>query len=152
MEERYKSMIVVDLMLTRKNNERDEVLLALRKNTGYNDGNFELPGGHVETGEDLIQAMIREAKEELNIELKREDLKIKHILHRFKANRINFIISTDKYEGTLEVGEPDKCEKIEWFDINNLPENIEIKTKNVLKEIQDKTFYDNGDYINLNKE
>ena len=74
MENRYKSMIVVDLMLTRKNNEKTEVLLALRKNTGYNDGKYELPGGHVEEGEDLIDAMIREAKEELNINLKRENL------------------------------------------------------------------------------
>ena len=39
MEERYKSMIVVDLMLTRINEKtgKKEVLLALRKNTGYND-------------------------------------------------------------------------------------------------------------------
>lgn len=38
MEERYKSMLVVDLMLSRENNGEKEILLALRKNTGYNDG------------------------------------------------------------------------------------------------------------------
>lgn len=47
-----------------------EILLALRKNTGYRDGKYELPGGHVEEGEDLMQAMVREAKEELMIEVK----------------------------------------------------------------------------------
>ena len=106
MEERYKSMIVVDLMLTRdgKNNKK-QVLLALRKNTGYNDGEYELPGGHVEEGEDLFQAMIREAKEELNIELKREDLKIEHILHHYKGNRLKFILSTSCYNGNIEIGE-----------------------------------------------
>ena len=149
MEDRYKSMIVVDLMLTRKNKEKDEVLLALRKNTGYNDGKFELPGGHIEAEEDLIQAMIREAKEELGIRLKREDLKIAHILHRYKANRINFIVSACKYEGALKIGEPDKCEKLEWFDLKNLPDSIEEKTKNVLKEIEKGFLYDNGDFINL---
>ena len=41
MEDRYKSIIVVDLMLTRRNNGKTEVLLALRKNTGYNDGKYE---------------------------------------------------------------------------------------------------------------
>ena len=149
MEDRYKSLLVVDLMLIRKNNEKDEVLLALRKNTGYNDGNFELPGGHVEAEEDLMQAMIREAKEELGIKLKREDLKIAHILHRYKANRLNFIVSACNYEGTLKIGEPDKCEKLEWFDLKNLPDNIEEKSRKVLKEIEKGFLYDNGDFINL---
>ncbi len=151
MEERYKCAVVVDLMLTRKNNGKNEILLALRKNTGYNDGKYELPGGHVEAEEDLLDAMIREAKEELNIELKREDLKIEHILHHYKGNRIKFIISAKKYEGTLQVGEPDKCEKIEWFDTNNLPENIEQRAGKVLKEIQNGIFYDNSDFLNLDK-
>jgi 8-oxo-dGTP pyrophosphatase MutT (NUDIX family) len=113
MEDRYKSMLVVDLMLIRENNGENEVLLALRKNTGYNDGEYELPGGHVDANEDLINAMIREAKEELDIELKREDLKIVHILHHYKGNRVKFIISADKYEGELRIGEPDKCERLE---------------------------------------
>ena len=151
MEERYKSMIVADLMLTRINDGKKEVLLSLRKNTGYNDGEYELPGGHVEEGEDLMQAMIREAKEELNIELRREDLKIKHILHHYKGNRIIFILSAKKYEGDIQIGEPDKCDKLEWFDINDLPNNIEKMANNILKEIHNGIFYDNSEFINLDK-
>ena len=149
MENRYKSIIVVDLMLTRMNNRKTEVLLALRKNTGYNDGKYELPGGHVEEGEDLIDAMIREAKEELNIELKRENLSIVHILHHYKADRIIIRILAKEYAGNIQIGEPDKCEKLEWFDINELPNNIDIKSKNDLKEISQGIFYDNSDFINL---
>lgn len=151
MEERYKSMIVVDLMLDRNNNGKKEILLALRKNTGYNDGEYELPGGHVEADEDVIQAMIREAKEELNIELKREDLKIKHILHHYKGNRIKFIISANSYTGELKIGEPDKCEKLEWFSLNELPSNFHKKTRKVLAEIQKEIFYDNSDFINFDE-
>lgn len=150
MENRYKSIIVVDLMLTRRNNRKTEVLLALRKNTGYNDGKYELPGGHVEEGEDLIDAMIREAKEELNINLKRENLSIVHILHHYKADRIIFRILAKEYAGNIQIGEPDKCEKLEWFDINELPNNIDIKSKNDLKEISQGIFYDNSDFINVN--
>ena len=59
MEKRYKSAIVVDLMVKRLNKEtgNQEILLMLRKNTGYNDGIYELPGGHVDEGEDLINAI-----------------------------------------------------------------------------------------------
>ena len=150
MEERYKSRIVVDLMLTRINEEngQKEVLLALRKNTGSHDGEYELPGGHVEAGEDLIQAMIREAKEELNIELKRENLKMEHIMHHYKGDRVKFVLSASKYEGDLQIGEPDKCEKLEWFDINKLPTNMYDKARKVLDEIRKGIFYDNSDFIN----
>lgn len=148
MKERYKCAIVVDLMLIRENDGKKEVLLALRKNTGYCDGEYELPGGHLEAEEDIFDAMIRESKEELNIELKREDLKIEHILHHYKGNRIKFLISARKYDGTLQVGEPDKCEKLDWFDINKLPDNTEKRARRVLEEIQNGVFYDNSDFIN----
>lgn len=152
MEERYRSMIVVDLMLIRDNKEngKKEILLALRKNTRYNDGEYELPGGHVDEGEDLMNAMIREAEEELKIKLKIEDLHIKHILHHYKGNRLKFIISADKYEGNLKIGEPEKCEKLEWFDIKKLPENTEKRTKKVIREIENNIFYDNSDFVNYN--
>lgn len=67
-----------------------------RQNTGTNDGEYELPGGHLEYGEDLIDAMIREAKEEVLIDLKREDLKIIHLLHCFSGERLNFIFEAEK--------------------------------------------------------
>ena len=152
MEERYQSMIVADLLLKRINetNGKEEILLALRKNTGYNDGEYELPGGHVDAGEDVMNAMIREAKEELNIELERESLKIEHILHHYKGNRLKFVISADRYCGELKIGEPDKCEKLEWFNIEQLPENMDKKAKKVLKEIKNGVFYDNSDFLYLN--
>ncbi len=149
MEERYKSMIVVDLMLKRTRNQNEEILLALRKNTGYNDGKYELPGGHVDENEDIMHAMVREAKEELNIDLKTEDLKIEHILHHFKGNRLKFIISAKEYEGKLQIGEPDKCEKLEWFNLNNLPNNLDTRLEKVLKEIKENIFYDNSNFVNL---
>lgn len=152
MKERYKNVIVADLMLLRENKKtgKTEVLLSLRKNTGSNDGEYELPGGHLEEGEDLIQAMIREAKEELNIELNYNDLKIVHILHHYTDGRMNFILTTQKYEGILKINEPNKCEKLEWFDFENIPENTTYKVKNTLKEIQNNIFYDNINFERIN--
>lgn len=143
MDERYSCKLVTDLMLTRKSEKegKTEILLSLRKNTGYRDGEYELPGGHVEEGEDLKQAMVREAKEELLIDIKEENLKIAHILHHYNGNRINFIFITEYYEGKIGIGEPDSCEKLEWFNINNLPENIIPKIKKSIEEIKEGVFY-----------
>ena len=142
-QERYTCKLVTDLMLTRKNEQTGakEVLLALRKNTGYRDGEYELPGGHVEAGEDLMNAMVREAKEELNIEEKEGNSKIAHILHHYSGDRINFVLITETYEGIPSIGEPDKCEKLEWFDIKNLPSNIIPKARKSIEEINSGIFY-----------
>ena len=141
MEKRYCCKLVTDLMLTREKDGKKEVLLSLRKNTGYRDGEYELPGGHVDKGEDLIHAMVREAKEELLIDIKEEDLKIVHILHNYTGDRINFILTANTFEGVPSIGEPEQCEKLEWFDINNLPENIMEKIKKSIEEINSNIFY-----------
>lgn len=102
MEERYKSKIVVDLLLKRKNeNGKEEILLLLRENTGYLDGYYDLPGGHVDENEDLFAAMIREAKEEIGIDIFREDMKIIHIYHHFRNGMLKFGFSANRYEGRL---------------------------------------------------
>lgn len=143
MGERYCARLVTDLMLTRKNNGKVEVLLALRKNTGYGDGEYELPGGHVDAGEDLMHAMAREAKEELLIDVKEENLKIVHILHHYTGDRVNFILTTNVYDGIPSIGEPDKCEKLEWFDIKELPINTTMKVRKSIEEINTGIFYSN---------
>ena len=50
-------------------NEKNEVLVSLRKNRADHNGFWEYPGGKVEEGENIDQALIREVKEELNIEI-----------------------------------------------------------------------------------
>ena len=50
--------------------ERDgRVLLMRRAGTGFFDGLYSLPGGHVEEGESLRTTAVREMREELGIEL-----------------------------------------------------------------------------------
>ena len=49
-------------------NEKNEVLISLRKNrTDYNDY-WEYPGGKVELGETIDQALVREIIEELDLD------------------------------------------------------------------------------------
>ena len=50
-------------------NDNNEVLISLRKNRRVYDGYWEYPGGKVENGETLELGLIREMKEELNLEI-----------------------------------------------------------------------------------
>ena len=50
-------------------NEKNEVLISFRKNKKEYDGYWEYPGGKVEENETLEQAIIREIKEEIDLEI-----------------------------------------------------------------------------------
>ena len=142
MEERYKSKIVVDLLLKRKNeNNKEEILLSLRENTGYRDGYYDLPGGHVDENEDLFAAMIREAKEEIGIYIFREDMKVVHIHHHFSKNMLKFVFSVNKYDGILINNELEKCKELKWFEVENLPENIIPKIRKEILDVENGVFY-----------
>ena len=143
MEERYLSRIGVDIFLERENKETDrkEILMLKREGTGYCDGYYDLPGGHLEANEDIFDGMIREAKEEIGITIKREDMEILHIYHRYKNSMLKFVFSVKKYEGTPINNEPDKCEKIEWVEIDNLPEMVVPTIRIELENIKNGIYY-----------
>lgn len=68
----------VDAIICRKekDNEKEyEILLIQRKNPPF-QGNFALPGGFVEYGEAVEDACIREVKEETNLDIEIEKLKL----------------------------------------------------------------------------
>ena len=50
-------------------NDNNEVLISLRQNRREYDGYWEYPGGKVENGETLELGLIREIKEEINLEI-----------------------------------------------------------------------------------
>ena len=107
----------------------NKILLQKRKNTGYRDGFYDFAAtGHVEKYEKLTSAMSREIKEELNIDVKENDLKFMTMVHR--KDDVSGTIYYDiyflvmDYLGTPMVNEPEKCEEIKWFPLSNLPNNL----------------------------
>lgn len=64
-------------------NQNNEVCLSLRRKSTHLGGLWEFPGGKVEQGETIEQALSREIKEEINLEIKqsRSLITIKHRYH-----------------------------------------------------------------------
>lgn len=142
MEERYKSKIIVDLFLERENDKGEkEILMLLRQNTGHADGLYDLPGGHVDPNEDILDAMIRETKEEIGINIKRENMKILHIYHHFEKDSIKFVFKVNDYSGKVENKEPDKCKELKWINLSDLPDNIIQGIKSEIECIKNNIYY-----------
>ncbi len=109
-------------LILRKENK---VLLIRRYNTGWMDGMYTLPAGHIDGNETSEMAMSREAKEEINLTILPKDLSVVHVMHRKSTDREYFdiFIEAKKYSGELKNNEEEKCDHMEWFDIDSLPEN-----------------------------
>lgn len=143
-EERYTTKVTVGLILTRK----DEILLIKRKNTGYMDGMYAFVAGHVEKGESLKQAMIREAHEEANISLKEENLNFVCGIRDGKRNDeyINCYFKAEEFEGEIKLVEEEKCEEIRWVKMNEIPENMIENDLRAIKNMKNGIYLDEYNY------
>ena len=121
-KERFKIVPSVYLILMKDN----KILLSRRYNTGYFDDHYSFPAGHLDGGETLKQAMIREASEEIGIPLGSDDLELVHTMNRKMENneRVDFFFVAKQWRGEPKIMETDKCDDLDWFELNKLPENI----------------------------
>lgn len=132
---RFSLRVAVYLMLVRD----EEILLLRRFNTGWMDGKYDVPAGHIEGNEPITQAMIREAKEEAGITLTKDDLEPATAMHRKSDSEyVDFYFVARHWEGAPIIGEPDKCDEVKWFPLNNLPENLVLYTRKAIENYQKK--------------
>ena len=122
IKERFKIVPSVYLVLIKDN----KILLSRRYNTGYFDTYYSFPAGHLDGGETLKQAMIRETSEEIGIPLGSDDLELVHTMNRKMANneRVDFFFVAKQWQGEPKIIETDKCDSLDWFELDKLPENI----------------------------
>ena len=87
MKKRYESKVAVFLVLTRETSKGTEILLQRRCNTGYMDGKYDMAcSGHLESGESFSMAMVREAKEEIGIDIHEKDLNLVSVIHPYEED------------------------------------------------------------------
>ena len=102
----------------------DQILLLRRFNTGFRDGEYSVPAGHLDGGETVLEAGVREAKEETGVDLTIDDMTFSTVMHRIEdVERVDFFFQAGAWTGEPFNAEPDKCDDLRWFDLNHLPEN-----------------------------
>ena len=130
----------------------DKILLARRFQTGYRDGEYSIPAGHVEQGETFTVTAIRESKEEIGVSVTEADLTLAHIMQRNKMSdsdygeRLDVVFAAETWQGEVENMEPHKCDDLLWCDIANPPENTIPYIKAILESISKGEFYSEFGY------
>jgi 8-oxo-dGTP diphosphatase len=106
----------------------DQILLSRRFNTGYADGQYSVPAGHLDGGETVMDAAAREAVEEVGVNIEPIDMTFSTVMHRMEGDqedeRVDFFVHVHHWQGELFNAEPDKCDDLRWVDIDQLPVNI----------------------------
>lgn len=93
-----------------------------RAGTGFFDGLYSLPGGHVEEGESVRAAAVRELREETGLSVDEAALDWLGVVHRRSdSNRIDFFLRAAAWMGEPAIREPEKCDAIGWFAPDDLP-------------------------------
>lgn len=126
-------MIKIGLDIMVKNGNK--VLLGhrskSREDTGgvYEPDSWTFPGGKQEYNETIFEGAAREVKEETNLDI--SDLEIFNACDDVQPDRhyVTIQIVANKHSGELKIMEPTKEDQWEWFDLDNLPDNLYSPTK-----------------------
>jgi ADP-ribose pyrophosphatase YjhB (NUDIX family) len=138
-KERAKFKGVINLII-----KQDDKTLLFFRNDGffsYGGGWWVLPAGHIEQGETATDAVIREAKEELDIDVLPEDVEFAHVVSNLasKTESFDFFFIINKYSGELRNCEGDKCAEMRFVSPDELKElkNIVTVTSLVFDAMRD---------------
>lgn len=116
------------VFLLREQAAGTEVLLQLRRGTGYMDDHWAAAAaGHVERGETAETAAHREALEEIGVT--GLDLAFATAMQRTARDlpideRIDFFFTARTWTGEPRIVEPAKCAGLRWFPLDALPDPV----------------------------
>lgn len=116
--------------------EKDNKFLLLRrKATGYMDGWYDLPAGHLEDQEKLKEGAVRELQEETGLIASPADLELVHVYqnHTNEPPHYGYIFLASRWKGQPRIMEANKSDHMDWFALDELPEKTLPYTHQALK-------------------
>ena len=123
-------------------NNDGKLLLAKRGKKAKNErGKWEIPGGALEFGETFAEGLKREIQEELDIEIEVGGILqlCDHIISEEKQHWVAPTYFCKIISGIPKILEPEKCEEIGWFSIEEAEKlELSIITKEDIRILKDR--------------
>ncbi len=117
-----------------------KILVEKRKNREYGNNEYDVIASHIIGNESALNAIIRTAKAEVNIDIKKKDLIPIQVMHQKSTTYeyINYFFLTNNYSGEIKNNDPNYCDSIEWvefkYPIDNMMPYINEAIKNYLED------------------
>ena len=132
--------------------DEGKVLLILRNNDVKKadslmrlEGTWTFPAGKVKYGETIYEAAIRKVKQEVNLDVK--NLKIISISDDINdyAHFVTIGLVCTKFGGEISLGNSGEHTSYKFFDINDLPQNLCMPSKNIVNNYKNNIIYKGAD-------
>lgn len=136
MSERHLTRTAVFVILECDN----KVFFLRRSNTGWADGLLTIPAGHVDKGDQIREAAVKEAKEEACVDVEIEDLEFVHV-DFLRDEYTNFYFKAKKWNGEPRLGEPELASEALWVDKAAIPEDVTPQLKRMFKQIETRNYF-----------
>lgn len=114
--------------------QNDQILLCLRKHTKDFSGYWAFPVGHVEDSENEQDTLRRELYEELGIQV--IDSEKITTLYDNALGIEHAVYNVAEWRGELINKEPDLCEQIKWFRLEQMPSPLTPSTMTILESLK----------------
>jgi len=114
------------------------VFMIRRQNTGFQDGRWSLPSGHLEAGETVLEAAVREVAEEAGTQVLTRDLTLHAVVHARSPGHeyLHVFFRTARFEGEPFNAEPSKGSEVAWLPLASLPTDTIVYERRALEAPQ----------------
>lgn len=115
------------------------VLMLRRFNTGWMDGLFTVPGGHIEANEPATSGAARELFEETGLRVNAESLEHAITVHRKNEEGDVYFdeyFIAHEWDGEPSITEPHKSDAIEWIKMDELGDMVVPSIMRALQNYQ----------------
>ncbi|GAB4149722.1 MAG: NUDIX hydrolase [Patescibacteria group bacterium] len=100
---------------------QDSKTLLTKRQGSHGEGSYGSIGGHLEFGETPIDALKREAMEELGVELENINFRVATNMIKYGKHYLDLTFTASIKSGVPFIKEPEKITELAWFELNNLP-------------------------------
>lgn len=119
------------------------VLLLTRRDADSENGSFSVISGRVQADEEITDAALRRAKEELGIGILHRDLSVVGVMYRRTADgRVSFFLAASTWTGDIASARPDLFDDVSWHSLDEVPRNTIPYVRQALSNYQNGTFYE----------
>ncbi len=118
---------------------KGELVLLGERIEEHTENCWQFPGGHLESGESVIECAMREVREETGLRLSEatQACYTNELFHAGDRQYITLYVSGRWQGGEPEPLEPGKCARWQWFHYRDLPQPLFQPIRHLLQQEPD---------------